>query len=90
MTSDAVIDPDQHPFITARHVDDLTDAIRGLSRQMADAAHHHQQAIDMQRRQLEVQRDIRDSVDALREVIVHARTNGTAQAQNHGTEGETQ
>ena len=67
-----------HPFLTARHVDDLTAAIRALVMQMAEAARHHQEALDMHRRQLEVLRDIRESTDALREVIVKARTNGNA------------
>ncbi len=67
---------DAHPFLTARHVDDLTDAVRALAMQMAEAGRHHQQSIDMQRRQLEVLADIRDCTNALREVIVRARTNG--------------
>lgn len=68
----------EHPFITARHVDDLTDAVRGLSRLIADAARNHQEAIDMARRTLEVLRDIRDSTNALQEVITRQHTNGNA------------
>ncbi len=76
---------DEHPFLTARHVDDLTDAVRALTMQLAEAARHHQQSIDMQRRQLEVLADIRDSANALREVIVRQRTNGAHTAEDEVT-----
>lgn len=74
-------DPADHPFLTARHVDDLTDAIRALTMQLAAAARHHQETLDIQRRQLEVLADIRDSTDALRDVLVKANTNGHAHAE---------
>ncbi len=68
----------EHPFLEARHVDDLTDAVKALTRLMADASRHHQEQLDMQRRTLEVLRDIRDSTNALQEVITRQHTNGTA------------
>lgn len=68
--------PAEHPFIEARHVDDLTDAVRKLTHQLVEAGRHHQQALDVQRRQLELMRGISESVDALREVIVKTKTNG--------------
>jgi hypothetical protein len=70
-----------HPFLTARHVDDLTDAVRALTHHLTEAARNHQQSLDMQRRTLEVLADIRDSTNALQEVITRQHTNGDAHAQ---------
>jgi hypothetical protein len=77
----------EHPFLTARHVDDLTDAVRGLTHQLVEAGRQHQTQLDISRRQLEVLASIRDalgdiraSTDALRDVIVRQRTNGSAEA----------
>lgn len=74
----SAIASEEHPLLTARHVDDLTDAVRALTRQLLAGAQHYQESLDMQRRQLEVLRSICESTDALREVIVKQRTNGNA------------
>jgi hypothetical protein len=70
--------PAEHPFLTARHVDDLTDAVRKLTHEMGETRRQHQQGLDIERRMLEVMRGISESVDALREVIVRQKTNGNA------------
>jgi hypothetical protein len=70
--------PAEHPFLTARHVDDLTDAVRKLTHSMDETRRQHQQGLDIERRMLDVMRGISTSVDALREVIVKAKTNGSA------------
>lgn len=74
-----MIDPDQHPFITARHVDDLTEAIRSLSKHIASQAQNHQESIDMLRRQLEMQRETRDITEKLVKALTYATTNGTGE-----------
>jgi hypothetical protein len=77
--------PAEHPLLEVRHVENLTDAVRSLTHRLADGDRHHQQSLDLQRRQLEIAREacelmrgISESVDALREVIVKSKTNGNA------------
>jgi uncharacterized protein Yka (UPF0111/DUF47 family) len=76
--------PEDHPFLTARHVDDLTDAVRALTHQLTLGASQSQQALDLQRRMLEVMRDIRDSTNALQEVITRQHTNGNGHHDHEG------
>jgi hypothetical protein len=72
-----VIDHDEdHPFLTSRHIDDLTEAVRALTRQITAGAQNHRESIDMQRRQLEVLVDIRTTAEMLAKVLMHANTNG--------------
>ncbi len=74
-----MIDPDQHPFITARHVDELTGAIKTLAKHIAAGAQNHQESIDMARRQLEMQRETRDLTEKLLKALTYASTNGTGE-----------
>jgi hypothetical protein len=74
-----VIDQDEdHPFLTSRHIDDLTEAIRNLSRLITQQSQHHHESIDMQRRQLEVQRETRDATEKLLKALTYSHTNGAA------------
>jgi hypothetical protein len=79
-----------HPLLEARHVDDLTGAVRSLTLQLVAAGAREQRSLDAQHRQLELMREsnelmrgIAESVDALREVIVKQKTNGNAHAHAH-------
>jgi hypothetical protein len=76
---------EQHPFLEARHVDDLTDAVRALAHQTAEGNRLQQVGIDMQRRMLEVLADIRDSTNALQEVITRQHTNGHGHHHDEGS-----
>jgi hypothetical protein len=75
--SAAPIDPDQHPFITARHVDNLTEAIRSLDRHIAAGAHNHREHMDAMRAQSEILRDLRKTADMMLEIMVRATSNGS-------------
>jgi hypothetical protein len=76
--------PAEHQFLEARHVDDLTDAVKSLVRMMSEASRNFQTSLDMQRRTLEVLRDIRDSTNALQEVITRQHTNGNGHHDHEG------
>ncbi len=69
--------PAEHPFLEARHVDDLTDAIRSLTRTIAAASNNHRELMDATRAVAEILRDIRRTADTMLE-LARAGANGAA------------
>jgi hypothetical protein len=73
-----VIDSDEdHPLLTSRHVDNLDESIRALTRIIALGAQHHREMMDAVRAQTEILRDIRRTADAMLDTFMKMHTNGT-------------
>ncbi len=75
----ALPDP-EHPFLTARHVDDMTDAVRALNHRLEIGERQLQQILDVMRRQLEVSARMANSMDDIRDILMRAHSNGRSHA----------
>lgn len=60
---------DEHPLLEARHVDDLTDAVNAMTRALSRGERLMQTAIEIQHRQLDMQRQTIDVLAEIRDAL---------------------